>query len=140
MPTTSNRSSNRGGSNRRGGNRGGGNNRSAGILDVAREAPLATAAAAAGAVAAGVFLWSKRAQITDQINEWTDSLTAGRSEDELEFAGGDTTTSRGSRTTGMSETGGGNANLGARSGGSGITSTASGRGRASSTTPRATRG
>jgi hypothetical protein len=139
MPTNKNRSSNRGGNNRRGEGRGRGRGSSAGILDVAREAPLATAAAAAGAVAAGVFLWSKRAQITDQINEWTDSLTTAGNEDELEFAGGGTASAR-NRQIGMSETGGGNASVGARSGGGGISSTASGRGRASSTTPRATRG
>ena len=47
----------------------------------ARENPLVTAAAVGGAVAAGLFLWSRRNQISDQISnlsdqigEWRDSL------------------------------------------------------------------
>src|SRR3954447_11203010 len=47
----------------------------------AREAPFATAAAVGGAVAVGVFLWSRRNQISDQIGnladqigEWRDNL------------------------------------------------------------------
>jgi hypothetical protein len=53
-------------------------------MEVARERPIAAAAAAAGAAAAGLFLWSKRNQIShqinnlsDQIGEWTDSMTSG---------------------------------------------------------------
>lgn len=55
-----------------------------GVMEVARERPIAAAAAAAGAAAAGLFLWSKRNQIShqinnlsDQIGEWTDSMTSG---------------------------------------------------------------
>lgn len=54
-----------------------------GVMEMARERPLAAAATAAGAAAAGLFLWSKRAQISEQINnlsdqigEWTDSMTS----------------------------------------------------------------
>lgn len=54
-----------------------------GVMEMARERPLAAAATAAGAAAAGLFLWSKRAQIgeqinnlSDQIGEWTDSMTS----------------------------------------------------------------
>jgi hypothetical protein len=36
--------------------------------DTAKDKPLTTAAAAAAAAAAGVFLWSKRNQISDQIS------------------------------------------------------------------------
>ena len=50
------------------------NQYSGGVLDIAREKPIAAAAVAAGAAATGLFLWSKRAQITDQINNLTDQL------------------------------------------------------------------
>lgn len=40
---------------------------SSGMVNGARENPLATAAAVGGAVAAGVFLWSRRNQLSDQI-------------------------------------------------------------------------
>jgi len=53
--------------------------------DYARERPIAAAAAAAAAVGAGVFLWSRRGQISDQIstlsdqlNEWNDSRSESR--------------------------------------------------------------
>jgi hypothetical protein len=123
-----------------------------GVMDMARERPLAAAAAAAGAAAAGLFLWSKRAQIgeqlnhlSDQIGEWKEGFVS--SEGGEEFAANDDTagltrTGQTSRTTsrrGMSETGGGNASLGRRSGGGGTIGSATGRGRARSTTPQATR-
>ena len=51
-------------------------------MSKARENPLATAAAVGGAVAAGVFLWSRRTQISfqlgslaDQIGEWREGMT-----------------------------------------------------------------
>lgn len=54
-----------------------------GVIEMARERPIAAAAAAASAAAAGLFLWSKRNQISQQINnlsdqigDWTDSMTA----------------------------------------------------------------
>ncbi|HEX8841046.1 MAG TPA: hypothetical protein VF757_01980 [Sphingomicrobium sp.] len=130
-----------------------------GVMEIARERPFAAAAAAAGAAAAGLFLWSRRAQISDQISnlsdqigEWTEGMRGG-SEMGLsdDTAGLTTSASTGSRATGtrsttgrgrstsprrgMSETGGGNASLGARTGGGGMTSSASGRGRAQQTTP-----
>lgn len=43
--------------------------------EAAKEKPFTTAAAAAGAVAAGVFLWSKRNQISDQISRLSDQIT-----------------------------------------------------------------
>ena len=43
--------------------------------DTARDKPLTTAAAAAGAVAAGVFLWSKRNQISDQISNLSHQIS-----------------------------------------------------------------
>ena len=120
------------------------NQYSNGWVDSARERQVAAAAAAAAAVGAGVFLWSRRNQISDQISNWTDQFsewTSGQPGDgEFEMAGGDTSptssgSGRSSSQRGMSETGGGNASLGARSGGGGTTSSASGRGRARQSTP-----
>ena len=128
------------------GNRG---DRSAFSFDTARDNPLATAAAVGGAVAAGVFLWSRRNQISEQISQLSDQIGEWRSgamNSDYEMAGaGDemmasqsrSTTSRRSsagnrRRSAMSETGGGNASLGAHSGGGGMTGSASGRGRARS--------
>jgi hypothetical protein len=125
-----------------------------GVRDMARERPIAAAAAAAAAVGAGVFLWSRRNQISDQlselsdqISEWSQNFTAGDDtggyleSGEAEGSPGGMTTGGTGRTTGsstgrtgttrgMSETGGGNASLGRRSGGSGIKTNASSRGRA----------
>jgi hypothetical protein len=43
--------------------------------ETAKDNPVKTAAAAAGAVAAGVFLWSKRNEISDQISRLSDQVT-----------------------------------------------------------------
>jgi hypothetical protein len=133
-----------------------------GVMEMARERPIAAAAAAAGAAAAGLFLWSKRSQISqqisnlsDQIGEWTENMgSGGGNPPAMDDTAGLTTTGRsgtrsgaGSRSAsgprsrtsttgrsrGMSETGGGNASLGAHSGGMGTTTSGSprGRGRAS---------
>ena len=114
-----------------------------GMMDMVRERPVAAAAAAAGAAAAGLFLWSKRTQISnqlsslsEQVGEWTQNMTSG----DDSFSGNDDTSglataqsglksSTGSQQ-GMSETGGGNASLGRRSGGGGTRANASSRGRA----------
>lgn len=73
----------------RGGNRSGsghsnnprGRNQYSGAKGTVRQNPLATAAAVGGAVAAGVFLWSRRSQVSeqianlsDQINEWREGM------------------------------------------------------------------
>jgi hypothetical protein len=64
--------------------------RSNGVLDMARERPVAAVAAAAGAAAAGLFLWSKRAQISDQLGQISDQLgewsTRSNGGDEFESA------------------------------------------------------
>ena len=104
-----------------------------GVLEMARERPFAAAAAAAGAAAAGLFLWSKRAQISDQLSQLSDQLSDWREGSEsTEYGMADDTA--GLTTTssqrGMSETAGGNASLGQRSGGGGTRSSTSGRGRA----------
>ena len=123
-------------------NRGGRNNNPSGrnqysdrgVMEMARERPLAAAAAAAGAAAAGLFLWSKRTQISDQISqlsdqfsEWREGAGSGQFSDSDDTAG---LTTASSTRQGMSETGAGNASLGKRSGGGGMRSSASGRGRA----------
>lgn len=118
-------------------------------MELARERPMAAAAVAAGAAAAGLFLWSKRTKISEQISylseqigEWTENMGAGGTNETFDTSddtGGLTTISQGraarSASRGMSETGGGNASLGRTSGGGGTTSSASGRGRAQSTAP-----
>ena len=121
-----------------------------GVMEMARERPMTAAAVAAGTAAAGLFLWSKRTAISDQlsslsdqIGEWTQNM--GSDGSGAWSSGDDTggmTNSQSSGSTrsqrGMSETGAGNASLGARSGGGGNTGSASGRGRAksASTTPQ----
>jgi hypothetical protein len=69
----------------RGGNRGRGRNNNpegrnqySGLMDSARDRPLAAAAAVGGAVAAGVFLWSRRNQISDQISNLSDQISGWR--------------------------------------------------------------
>jgi hypothetical protein len=108
-----------------------------GVTEMVRERPIAAAATAAGAAAAGLFLWSKRAQISNQLSTLSDQI--GEWTSQFQSSGDDTgglttpTATTASRNRGMSETGGGNASLGRRSGGGGVRSTASGRGRAQST-------
>jgi hypothetical protein len=91
-----NTQSNRGGNNRsrrsNNNNPEGYNQFSSGWRDTARERPIATAAAAAAAVGASVFLWSRRNQISeqlsnisDQLGEWTENMA---SDNEFETVGG----------------------------------------------------
>src|SRR6478672_13799614 len=73
------RGGNRGRSNRGGRNNNPeGHNQYSGMMSSARENPLAAAAAVGGAVAAGVFLWSRRNQITDQIGNLADQISEWR--------------------------------------------------------------
>ena len=55
-----------------------GRNQYSGLSGSAREHPLAAAAAVGGAVAAGVFLWSRRNQISDQIGNLSDQISEWR--------------------------------------------------------------
>src|SRR4051794_18322899 len=66
------RSSNRGGRN----NNPTGRNQYSdwGVMELARERPLTAAAAAVGAAAAGLFLWSRRTQISDQLSNLSDQI------------------------------------------------------------------
>src|ERR1700759_5601793 len=76
---TSNRSGNRGGSRGRGRNNNPeGRNQYSGITGTARDYPLATAAAVGGGVAAGVFLWSRRSKISEQIGNLADQISDWR--------------------------------------------------------------
>ena len=90
---------NRGGNNR-GGNRSnrgrnnnpeGKNQYSNGWMGSARDNPLTTAAAVGGAVAAGVFLWSRRNQISDQISSLSDQISDWREGSSSEFGSDDDT-------------------------------------------------
>jgi hypothetical protein len=104
------------------------------LMDAARDRPMVAAAAAAAAVGAGVFLWSRRnqisnqlSQLSDQISEWTQNFQAGDDTggfletDENEGTVRAATSQAGGRTTGSRS-------LGARTGG-GTTGSLSGRGR-----------
>ena len=97
--------SNRGGNTRsrsRNNNPEGRNQYSGGILDTAKDRPFTAAATAAAAVGAGVFLWSKRNQISEQlsnlstqISDWRDSMSS-EDESEFEMAGSDSASAMGS--------------------------------------------
>jgi len=79
-------------------NRGGRNNNpegrnqySSSWTDTARDKPFTTAAAAAAAVGAGVFLWSRRnqiseqlSQLSDQISEWSEGMRSSSGDSELD--------------------------------------------------------
>lgn len=74
----------------RGGSRSGGRNRTnrnnnpegrnqySGVSGAFRDKPLTAAVAAGGAVAAGVFLWSRRNRITDQLGNLSDQIAEWR--------------------------------------------------------------
>lgn len=75
-----------------------------GVLEMAREKPIAAAATAVGAAAAGLFLWSKRTQISDQLSslsdqfsQWTESMRANG--DEFEAASVTTRSSPGNASS-----------------------------------------
>jgi hypothetical protein len=78
-----------------------------GWTDTAKDKPLASAAVAAAAVGAGLFLWSKRNQISnqlsdlsDQISDWTESMRTGP-QNEFEKAGAGMPGSMSSSSTGV---------------------------------------
>jgi hypothetical protein len=55
-----------------------GRNQYSGVIGTARGNPLSAAVAVGGAVAAGVFLWSRRNQISDQIGNLTEQVNGWR--------------------------------------------------------------
>ena len=76
---------------------------SGGVMDIARDRPVAAAAVGIGAAAAGLFLWSKRSQISnqlsnlsDQIGEWTENMGSGSSFGDMASDTAGLTTSGGS--------------------------------------------
>ena len=78
---------------RRNNNPEGRNQYSSGWIDTARDRPIAAAATAAAAVGAGVFLWSKRNQISeqlsnlsDQISDWTETMRSSDQGSEFDDA------------------------------------------------------
>ena len=113
--------------------------------DTAKERPLASAAAAAGAVAAGVFLWSNRnrisdqiSRLSDQISDWTEDMRSGSSSRELALTEGpnESAAIESSRATmaGRSSSGSRNANRSSTSGRTAKARRTSGRATAQSTT------
>jgi hypothetical protein len=101
------RTNNRG---RNGRNGRGGNSSDRGVMELARDRPLAATAVAAGAAAAGLFLWSRRAQISsqlsglsDQIGEWTQNRNgsegdSGTNDDTAGLTTSSASTGRGRRS------------------------------------------
>ena len=61
-------------SGRKNNNPEGRNQYSGGLMERVRNHPIASAAAAGGAVAAGMFLWSKRDKIGDQMSTMSDKV------------------------------------------------------------------
>ena len=107
----SNKRNNRGRNN----NPEGRNQYNSGVMDMARDRPMTAALGAAAAVGAGVFLWSRRNQISDQlsslsdqIGEWRDSM---RSDDFDDSDFGSDALITGSSSSGT----GSSANLGTKS-------------------------
>ena len=82
-------------------------------MDTVRDRPMTSAAAAAAAVGAGVFLWSKRNQISeqisrlsDQISDWSEERGWSGNSNEMAMAGGmDQSSEMGSSGTGSSRGG-----------------------------------
>ena len=86
-----------------------GRNQYSGWVDSARDRPYTAAAVAAATVGAGVFLWSRRNQISDQlsnlsdqISDWSSNMRSGSSEDDLELAEGGSGASMNRGTQGRS--------------------------------------
>ena len=94
---TNNRGGNRGRSGRN--NNPAGRNQYSGMMSTARGNPFATAAAVGGAVAAGVFLWSRRNQLRDQIGNLADHISEWREGkgSEADFVAEDTTSGESAR-------------------------------------------
>ena len=85
------------------------NQYSGGWMDGAKERPYTTAAVAAATVGAGVFLWSRRNQISDQlsglseqISDWTSNMRSDSSGGDLEMetadSGGGASMNRGTQS------------------------------------------
>ena len=84
-------------------------------MGTVRDRPMASAAAAAAAVGAGVFLWSRRNQISDQISrlsdqmsDWTDQRGRTGSDSEMAMAGSSNDSMSSSSSMGRSNGSSGN--------------------------------
>lgn len=85
---------------------------SVGVMDIARERPVAAATIAISAAATGLFLWSKRSQISnqisslsDQIGRWTEGTGNDIGDDTAGLATSGSTSKRSNRS-GRSASGG----------------------------------
>ena len=84
-----------------------GRNQYSGLRGTARQNPIAAAAAVGGAVAAGVFLWSRRNQISDQIDSLSEQISDWREGMAPDAAAGrqdNGSTTSGSLASGRSQT------------------------------------
>jgi hypothetical protein len=86
---TSKRGESRGGNRGRAGqnNNSGGRNQYGGVTGAARANPLAAAAAVGSAVATGVFLWSRRSRLSEQIESLSNQVKEWRGSTESDFVG-----------------------------------------------------
>ena len=77
---TRDRGGNRGGNRNRGGrnNNADGRTQFGGMMTMARDSPLAAAAVIGSAVAAGLFLWSRRNELSDQIKSLSEQISDWR--------------------------------------------------------------
>ena len=64
-----------------------GRNQYSGLAGAARANPIRAAAAVGSAVAAGVFLWSRRNQLSEQIESLSDQVKEWRASSEGDFTG-----------------------------------------------------
>ena len=104
MATNNNRGGNRG---RRGRNNNpeGHNQYDRGWVDSAKDRPFTAAAAVGGAVAAGVFLWSRRNQISDQLTGLSEQISEWREgmDRDSDFSGDESFMARSNRRGGKSQ-------------------------------------
>ena len=119
-------------SGRKNNNPEGHNQYSGGLMERVRNHPIASAAAAGGAVAAGMFLWSKRDRIGDQMNNMSDKVGQWNESRKSQSPSGSGSTSSGSSTDmrsgkRSSETGSERIGSGAIAGASAASSSGSGR-------------
>jgi len=77
-----------------------------GVIEMARERPFTAAATAVGAAAAGLFLWSRRTQISDQMSdlsnrfgEWSDTMRSNGEGGDFSNDSDSTSASSASRTS-----------------------------------------
>lgn len=102
------------------------NQYSGGLMERVRNHPIASAAAAGGAVAAGMFLWSKRDRIGDQVSTMSDKVGEWNSNRKSGTTGSNSAMSMSSGKR-SSETGSESIGSGAIAGASAASTNSSGR-------------